>query len=300
MAAKVDQMTELAADSTQIDVVFLGSSSMDQDLNPLVFNSSSDELTAYNASLNGLAMRSSEIWALEVVVPTLDPAFVVIGITTRELNDGGPRQQELFDQLDASRGLREFKGESLILPISKAEELSALLRVREALRRPYTLAVRLLGGDSGQVLSLPGPFGQRIPVDRDFSYNFSHEWRVEWTTQDVRDFAMGGEEFMALERLVAALQAQGRTVVLIPLPVSSDYVSVQPGGTTSLAEFHSLLSHVVMSQGSIMIEPTTKFENKDFRDPAHLNPVAAQEFATMLAGELDILAERHLERAAAP
>lgn len=286
MAAKVDQMTELASSSTDVNIVFLGSSSMDQDVNPMVFNSKADGLVAYNASLNGLSMRSLELWTLEIVVPTLDPEIVVLGLTTRELNDGGPRQKELFDQLAASRGLRDFETQSPSDPVSRAEDLSGLLRIRDALRTPYTTSLRILGINRGEVVSLPGAFGQRIPEDRDYLYNFSDKWREEWTTQDMRDFAMGGIERETLERLVAELRSQGRQVVIIPLPVSSDYVSVQPGGTTTLSDFQALLSGVAMSPGVVMIEPTIQFNSQDFRDPAHLGPVAAEEFATALAREL--------------
>jgi hypothetical protein len=282
-------MTALAAGSNHVDVVFLGSSSMDQAVNPLVFNSTSSGLTAYNASLNGLTMRSLEIWALEVVLPTLDPEVVVLGVTTRELNDGSTERPGLFDQLPTSRGLREFGTEGGIRLISTAEDLSALLRIREGLRRPFSLALKLFGYDRGEVSSLPGPFGQRIPEERDFTYDFSDRWREEWSAGDMRDFAMGGVEFEALKRSVAAMRDQGRYVVLMPLPVSSDYASVQPGGLTSLSAFRDLLSSVAGPPGVTIIEPTIQFQSQDFRDPAHLGPVAAEEFATLLAQELEIL-----------
>ena len=293
IAAKVEQMTALAA-TNDIDVVFLGSSSMDQGVNPLTFNSTSNGLVSYNASLNGLTMRSLELWALEVVLPTLDPEVVVIGVTTRELNDGTSAQRGLHDELATSRGLDEFRSEGGIHLISKAEDFSALLRIREGLRRPLSVVLRLLGDDMGEVSSLPGPFGQRIPEQRDYTYDFSERWRQEWTTNDMRDFAMGGLEYEALQRTVTDMRNQGRHVFLISMPVSSDYVTVQPGGLASLSQLQGLLSTVAKTNNAMTLEPAASFDNEDFRDPAHLNAIAAEEFAVAVALDLAALAG-HLE-----
>lgn len=283
MAAKVDQMTDLASNSTNVNIVFLGSSSMDQDVNPSIFNREAEGLVAYNASLNGLSMRSLELWAIDVVMPTLDPEIVVLGLTTRELNDGGPRQKELFDQLAASVSFRNFVTQGQDDPFSQVAELSALLRMRDALRIPYTTTLRILGVNRGEVVSLPGPFGQRVPEDRDYVYDFSDSWREEWTTKDVWNFAMGGIENEALERLLAELADQGRQVVIVPLPTSPDYVSVQPGGMGTISEFQALLSNAAQSHGAMLIEPPLELRSSDFRDPAHLNPNAAMEFTAALA-----------------
>jgi hypothetical protein len=299
MAAKVDQMTELATSSTDVSVVFLGSSSMDQDVNPVVFNDTSSGLISYNASLNGLSVRTLELWALDVVLPALDPEIVVIGLTTRELNDGGTPQQDLLSRLAASRGLRELKTGKLNDPVSIAEDSLALLRIRESLRRPFSLALQLFGGDTGEVSSLPGPYGQRKPGERDFTYDFSDRWREEWTNEDMRDFAMGGEEADALARMIAVMTNQDRIVVLVPLPTSSDYATVQPGGIDSISGFRTLLSNVARSEGARLVEPALDLENRDFRDPAHLNPVAAEEYAMALAQHLALLANSDLDRSAA-
>jgi hypothetical protein len=286
MAAKVDQMTELTTNSTNVNVVFLGSSSMDQDVNPAIFNREAEGLISYNASLNGLSMRSLELWALDVVLPILDPEIVVLGLTTRELNDGGRRQDELFDQLVASVSFRNFSTKSDDELFSQAEDLSALVRIRDALRIPYTTLLRLLRVNRGEVVSLPGPFGQRIPEERDYVYDFSDRWQEEWTTKDMRDFAMGGIEREALERLLAEMADQGRQVVILPLPISPDYASVQPGGIGSISEFQTLLASAAGSYGATFIEPRLELKSSDFRDPAHLSPNAAEEFAIVLAEDL--------------
>lgn len=289
MASKVDQMMDLAAKSIDIDVVFLGSSSMDQALNPISFNTNDAGLVAYNASFNGASLRSMELWAQEVVVPTLNPELVVLGLTTRELNDEGRTHGALFEQLASSTGLRRHVGTETMNPMILAEDLSALLRIRTALRKPYTFGLRLLGRNDGEVVSLPGPFGLRVPEDRDFSYDFGDQWRDEWRSEDMLNFTMGGVEFETLERMVDELTSQGRRVVLIPLPVSPDYALVQPGGAASMSEFRALLSNVANSHGQELIEPLVEFKSDAFRDPAHLGPVAAEEFSIMVAGELAAL-----------
>jgi hypothetical protein len=97
------------------------------------------------------------------------------------------------------------------------------------------------------------------------------------------EFAMGGAELQALEQLVDELISQGRRVALMVLPVSSDYIAVQPGGTSSITQFRGLLSKVAASRGIELIQPSVQFQNDDFRDPAHLGPVAAEEFSKLVA-----------------
>jgi hypothetical protein len=48
-----------------------------------------------------------------------------------------------------------------------------------------------------------------------------------------------------------------------------------------------------------LVEPALDLENRDFRDPAHLNPVAAEEYAMALAQQLALLANSDLDRSAA-
>jgi hypothetical protein len=283
MASKVDQMEDLSVRSVDVDVVFLGSSSMDQAVNPIVFNTTGERLVSYNASFSGASLRSLDLWAREVVLPALDPELVVIGLTTRELNDGGRRNDALFEQLVTSSGLRRHRSAEVVDPLALAEDLSALLRIRTALRKPFSFGLRLTGGNEGEALSLPGPFGSRVPEPRDFSYDFGDEWRVEWTSGAMLEFAMGGAELQALEQLVDELISQGRRVALMVLPVSSDYIAVQPGGTSSITQFRGLLSKVAASRGIELIQPSVQFQNDDFRDPAHLGPVAAEEFSKLVA-----------------
>ena len=84
---KVSEMEALAAAGETADVVLLGNSSV----NGAFVTEDLEQLTGigtiFNAALDGSSMRQTEDWALNVVVPLIAPRTVVIGLTSRDLND---------------------------------------------------------------------------------------------------------------------------------------------------------------------------------------------------------------------
>ena len=285
-AAKADQIARLAADGSPIDVVFLGSSVVVQGVDPVAFNDAPADLTSYNAALDGASMRSVEAWSRDVVFPSLDPRAVVIGLTTRDLNDRGVSQQEFYRSLTASSGFRDHK------PKSGADWLfgqianrSALLRIRPFLRQPGTMLQGVLGKDSEAAL-LPGPFGAAPIDDHAFAYDSSESWRNFWRTRHFNDFTMGGHELSALQALIQLALEQERLVFLVEMPFHDDYLSVQPNGRTEVERLHDLLATLNYGAGVELIALADSYGPEVFRDPAHLNPTGAAALAAELAAHV--------------
>jgi hypothetical protein len=140
-------MQELSSEGG-VDVVFLGSSMVDVGIDPETFVENSDWAeVAYNAALSSASLGLIEVWANEVVFPLLQPRVVVIGISSRELNDNGLAQQQSHDRYMESIGRAEYLGELSIkqgLELA-AEDVSALYRLRKLIRVPGDFADLLLG-----------------------------------------------------------------------------------------------------------------------------------------------------------
>jgi hypothetical protein len=298
--AKFDQMATLAALPDPIDVVFLGSSIVVEGIDPLTFNEEEGDLTSYNAALSAASVRSLEPWTLEVVLPLLDPRFLVIGLTTRDVNDGGLGQREFYERITASEGLRDLESDSLIQRVlTRIQESSALLRLRPLLRKPGTAILALLGRQENDGSPLPGPFGSEPLEEQGSEYDASADWRRFWSTRQINDYDIGGVELAALERLVASAESQGREVVLVEMPIHPDYLAVQPGGEPAVAQLHEVLMELALRNDAELLQFHGEFGPEDFRDPAHLNPQAATQLASMLARELTNLMMQQ-EAAGAP
>jgi hypothetical protein len=283
-AAKAAQISNLAPIES-IDVVFLGSSVVVQGVDPIAFNNASEGLTGYNAALDGASMRSVELWAREVVFPAFDPGIVVIGVTTRDLNDGGVNQEEFFRGLEASKGLQGFRSDGgLSELLERLADSSALLRIRPHLRQPGKLAEQLLGRDD-ESDQPPGPYGA-AESQGSLGYQYSDAWRDLWRNRHFNDYAIGQSEWEALQRIVGAAEDEGRQVIVVEMPVHDDYLDLQPDGEAGLSNAHALLAEIESRPLVELVSLTDVFQPEFFRDPAHLNEAGAELLGIALADHL--------------
>jgi hypothetical protein len=107
---KVAQMDAMAARGRRASIALVGSSMTNAAVDPRQLT---ERLAlgrpAYNAALNAAAARTIERWTLDVVVPSLRPDVVVVGLSSRELNDGGSIQRERFEAMvDSTAGRAAF------------------------------------------------------------------------------------------------------------------------------------------------------------------------------------------------
>jgi len=283
IAQKADQIKQLAAEGASIDVVFLGSSVVALGIDPIEFNEA-DGLVAYNAGLNGAAVSGLERWAFDVVLPQLQPTVVVIGLTTRDLNDHGRLSADFLQSMEIADGWKDFEERNPFERfIDAVQDSSALVRIRPLLRTPATTVRHALRGNGDPGLEA-GPFGSEgepstIPYD-------AEAWTSLWAIDHLNDYSMGGQELAALDQLLTRLNSEGFEVVLAEMPVLPEYIAVQPGGAEALAEFRQAVQEIASAHDVEFLSPESDFGPNDFRDPAHLNLAASGEFAASLREHL--------------
>jgi hypothetical protein len=281
---KVAQIQELAA-GRGADIVFLGSSAVEVGVDPAVFLAGAeDDLSAYNASITGASPRVLEAWASELVFPLLEPSIVVIGLTSRDMNDEGLDQERVYHQYLDSPGRLHYLGEPSLLDDIEWEALnaSALLRVRSAMRSPseFVASLSYPGNGAPRVTELG-----RVSTPSDWTYSVSDEFREDLTMRSLQNYHVGGVELDALTAIVQQAHDRGAVVYLVEMPVvAEDYYPLHPNGATDVAEFEAVLADYVASQPVVWLDSAPgAWDRSFFGDPLHMNSAGTERFSRWLA-----------------
>jgi lysophospholipase L1-like esterase len=283
---KVARMDDLAARGGA-SVVFMGSSTVNAAADPLQFaRLRPSSRPPFNAALNGADARLDERWLLDVVVPRLRPDVVVLGISSRDLNDNAShRQLRLY--LASAAGRRAMGLESLTDRFERrAEELSYLVRYRTTLRRPSQV---WRGGDRFRDAARVAPLGQlfALRIYANAPYTITSSFRAVARRDSLHRFAVGGEQTAALRRVVARLRAQGVDVVLVTMPITVDGIALHPEGPQDYERFRTVRDRLVAETGVRSLDLTPEFPStKGFFDPFHLNGAGRARFTEALASRL--------------
>ena len=262
---KVAEMEALAAAGQAVDVVLLGNSSV----NGAFVTDELEQLSGidaiFNAGLDGSSMRQTEDWALNVVVPLIDPDTVVIGLTSRDLNDASSSNAEVFNNYLNSRGRARFLGEETSgQRVQRAlSNVSALVRISPFIRDPASLITQYdpAGPATGEFV-LPGedyaPRGIDITRTRERALN---------------DFTLGGVELEAFTNLVRSLESRGIDVIVMEMPyVAEDYLDLHPNGADDYTAYRALVADFTATQGLPYIDLTDyPWTTAEFYDFLHVN-----------------------------
>ena len=259
-------------------VVLMGSSMMDYAVDPAALsNALGLKRPAFNASLNGAEAHLIHFWLLNVVVPRLRPQVVVIGVSSRELNDLGIGTRDAFEAVRHSYGGRAVANDlsptERVLEIG--ERLSGLVRYRSILRKPTRLfdAEPLEDGLGVSILGAP-----------------THRRRLDAfkaLPPIVGGFATGGSSMRALEGLIERLISSNIRPVLVEMPIAPDGYARHPKGIADYRRFQQTISLVVTSTGVTFEDMLTPFPSIEwFGDSVHLNKGGRERFTKLLAGIL--------------
>ena len=280
---KVEQMERLSADGG-VDVVFLGSSIVNSGVDPAAFVKQSPWATsAYNASMAAASPRVLERWAAEVVFPMLTPKTVVIGLSSRALNDNGANQQEAYDRYIHSRGRALYLGTATIAQrLQSALEASlALFRLRGQIRLPFTFVKNIKAGPRPSTIT---DLGYQTHLSK-HRYESSRAFRKRMARRVLNNYAVGGEELAALDAIVDAAISQGAEVYVIDMPVvESDYVGMHPHGATDYADYEAAFARLAVDDRLQLASATSVAEDtRFFADPLHLNARGARRLVRWMA-----------------
>ncbi len=277
---KVAQMEALAADGKTADVVLIGNSSVNAAFITEDLETMSGLGSFYNAGLDGSSMRLTEDWTLNVVVPLIAPKTVVIGLTSRDLNDASSSNAEVFEKYLTSRGRARFMGEETMGQQVQRSlgEVSALVRISPFIRDPASLVTQYNpdGPNTGEFI-LPGEDYNPRPLDI-----------TRTRERALNDFTLGGIETESLTRLVAELEAQGIEVIVVEMPyVAEDYLDLHPNGVADYEAYRTAVKSFTDSRGLPYIDLTDyPWTTGEFYDFLHVNSAGIALVNSMLAEAL--------------
>ena len=277
---KVSQMEAMAAAGETAEVVLIGNSSVNAAFLPEDLAASTGLGDFFNAGLDGSSMRQTEDWTLNVVVPLVAPETVLIGLTSRDLNDASSSNAEVYNNYLNSRGRSRFLGEETIgQKVQRAlSEVSALVRISPFIRDPASLVTQYNpdGPDTGEFV-LPGE--EYAPRQLDITRT---------RERALNDFTLGGVELEALGRLVDSLESQGIEVVVIEMPyVGDEYLVLHPNGTADYDAYRQMVAGFTSERGLAYIDLTDyPWTTAEFYDFLHVNSTGIAIVNDLLADAL--------------
>lgn len=277
---KVGEMEAMAAAGEAADVVLIGNSSVNAAFVTDDLEVRSGLGSFFNAGLDGSSMRQTEDWTLNVVVPLIAPRVVVIGLTSRDLNDASSSNAGVFDKYLNSRGRARFLGEEtsgqrVQRALSRA---SALVRISPFLRDPASLVTQYDpdGPDTGEFV-LPGDEYNPRPLDV-----------TRTRERALNDYTLGGIELEALSRLVTQLESMDIEVVVVEMPfVAEDYLDMHPNGAADYDAYRRVVTSFTAANGLTYIDLTDyPWTTDEFYDFLHVNSTGIAIVNAMVADAL--------------
>ncbi len=272
---KVEQMDELG----QAGVVIVGTSMAQQDLVPTLFSQSLDDVSVYNAGLNGGVPTVTESWLLDHVVPRLEPSLVVWGLSALDMSAAyGDATKNAYDQaLESKPGL--------LAPADRwGSSFSTLVSSRGVLREPTKLRgeeASLRREQFTRATEELGPDGERINFESALGPD-----RQDEMLSRLNPYRLDRDDLAAIVRTVSNLRSQGIEVIFVELPVPSRFVSLMPRATEDLQLFSDALQQLADELGVVVLVPEIKLMDSDFVDFSHLSSAAATALSTDISGQL--------------
>lgn len=279
---KADAIGELGGKGGA-NVLLLGSSMMTAAVDPAQLTELlGDERPAFDGSLLGGTARLFDWWATKVAVERLRPHTVVIGVASRDLNDGSG--SPAYDTITSSPAAKIVNGKDGFADRleQRAADWSYLVRYRTQIRRPYAWLKEepSVVGERVDVTPL-GSISNWIIQD---TYQVREAFRRQGAERAYRDYSIGGLELASLGHLVDNLTARGIEVVIVTMPVTEDAIALHPRGALDQARFVETLSTFVASRGVRYLDMDAAFPGTvGFADPHHLASSGRRRFTALLA-----------------
>lgn len=313
---KYEQVLALERADERTDVVVFGNSAMDSAMDPAVWAEASTAYPlAFNASLMGQPFDSMRRWGTDFVLPHVEPALVIVGVTPFDvpqidvLNTSRAIVEKLFD--DAMDRLSEG-------PLARADrrlrDQSAIARHRASFRSPVQLlragGDRVTGADKPKQDSL-----QPVLLEDGTTVARTEEvWRRKlikrrggmsnyWGQTTARplgfgfDTAVQREIFRSSRTTVAQMSAfaamaegdDAEVVFVIPPSLAGAYTPFTGSeGATEAAERH--VREVAADLHIAVVDfSETDYPADHFADPIHLNKRGSEVFSRELAANIDQL-----------
>jgi hypothetical protein len=286
---KVAQMEDLRRQGWEGGVVFVGTSMMNVALDPLELARTAGEQTtfAYNASLSAGIPRLMEEWVRGVVFPKLRPSVLVIGLSSVDFNDASAHREALLHRFEQAPAARLALGRASVIERldDVASRVSAFVRYRRAFRDPKRLFDALMGRPARTADPNVGAFGAGVGRRAD---DFELPEPVDRANGTLADYRPGGREQAAIARIIELAKRMGTRVLLVKMPVTTEYIATHPNGAADYLAFEQALAGLAAAFGVPVVDAQAAATgHRYFADDSHLNGRGTEAFTRLMAVELE-------------
>ena len=272
------------------DIAFVGSSMMNAAADPaLITRAIGSRRPAFNAALNGAGIEALDFWVLHEVVPLLHPRMVVIGVSSRELNDRASEPARFWRTMMRSPAAKAIEPSTIKDRLfTWAGDISAIVRYRNVLRDPIA-AAKSPGAKSTAVDALGTLHAIKTFVAGTYAITPAFLGRV--VHQTITPYSTGGRQVTVLAHLVRSLAQLHIIPVVVKMPMSPDALPLHQHGAADYYAYEAALKRFVEQHPSVReVDMAALFSSTgEFRDPFHLNARGRLKFSTLLAGHLRAL-----------
>jgi hypothetical protein len=291
MALKEQQIDALQRDGGA-STIFIGSSNVDAGVDPSALTAVRGPRPAYNAATGAASIAMIDFWARNVAISRLRPDVVIVGLTSRELNQNDPEQQRLEREFEDAPAVKHLRGAESILERAerRLEGVSALFRYRAVLRDPrYARALVGIAGHRtattyGETVAGDGQYGAFADERYVPSGVIEHLFR----SRAVNRYEIGDSQRSTLRALLRFINAHGARAVVVNMPVTADYVRFHPNGRRDYDRATATMSGEAALAGARFVDAGV-WPDELFADPGHLNRAGAKRLTAMLDGVLRAL-----------
>ncbi|MDZ7673462.1 MAG: hypothetical protein U5K30_00090 [Acidimicrobiales bacterium] len=289
-ATKVSQL-EAREDRGCTDVVFVGNSMTRDDLVPSVFHQADPAgRDAYNAALDAASPELLQRWVRDEVLPRTQPATVVIGIASFDLNDAASAPEAALRAYDGAPYTASGLAGSIEAAFTRA---LALVRNRDSLRDPETVIEGIADRVAGRDAPRPSPGGIPgvIAADghglsrRDLTFTGAQSTITRLRQQFLDPFELGGDQAAALRGLVDEVAVSGAQAVVLSLPVTDAYLRAHPDGLDDVRAYDALLEDTLEGTEAVLVD-SPDLPRTAFADTHHLAGTGADALSAELPGLL--------------
>lgn len=297
LVIKKEQM-EALAEQGQVEVAFLGNSTMDAGLDATRFGQTSTAFdTAYNAALLGIPLDTQARWFGEVVLPILDPQVVVLGMNPVDVLQSYYTEGELA-VVNASfhSRFREIEQGPAAAINRVAYDDSYLIRYRGSLRAPFHVVEAAWNTATFQepqgIWSRPdGFFDRNVAADGASLLYRGRTFDGEVSDKLVDDLQRTLDSDLRegrIDRLVDQVEEAGHDPVVVIPPVSLSILSQHGIEAARWREVAAQIASEAQRRDVPVVDfSTVDYPDSAFSDPMHLNAAGTERFTDELAAAID-------------
>jgi len=285
---KAEQMAAFSRRVPRADVVMLGTSMVNNGIDPEVFK----QLTGarglvYNAGLGAAVPAVTRRWEHDVVLPRLHPRRVVIGVSSIDVASGvgATSVLDLYRKASAAR-----LAAGTASPIERVDNAlaqhSRIWRYRTVLRSPVDLVHALRGKHTPNEGDAIGRFGRSTIRSRD-RYERQRRSRRNAERRNLAGFTIGAQNLRDLTAEIADLRRSGVDVALVEMPVTAEYESFHPNGSADYLRFVAAVDALARRTHTRFLPMRGEItDHALFADDNHLNGAGTRVFTELLARRL--------------